>query len=89
MIIIYAVLSHFDFVTKFTVKNLNKDFTNTGRHHFVKVFHKILFFLKDGFPGHGLIEIDNLFYNYISLVGNMRLWWRRCSYRAHLTSFIE
>ena len=30
--------------------NLNKDFTNTGRYHFVKVFHKILFFLNDGFP---------------------------------------
>jgi hypothetical protein len=30
-VIIYAVLSHFDFVAKFTVKNLNKDFTNTGR----------------------------------------------------------
>ena len=28
---IYAVLSHFDFVAKFTVKNLNKDFTNTMR----------------------------------------------------------
>ena len=28
---IYAVLSHFDFVAKFTVKNLNKDFTNTER----------------------------------------------------------
>ena len=27
--IIYAVLSHLDFVAKFTVKNLNKDFTNT------------------------------------------------------------
>ena len=52
--IIYAVLSHFDFVAKFTVKNLNKDFTNTGRggrgHHFMKVFHKIAFFLKYGFP---------------------------------------
>jgi len=24
-------LSHFDFVAKFTVKNLNKEFTNTGR----------------------------------------------------------
>ena len=45
---IYAVLSHFDFVAKFTVTNLNKDFTNTvrGGHHFVKRFHKIpLFFL--------------------------------------------
>ena len=29
--IIFAVLSQFDFVAKFTVKNLNKDFTNTGR----------------------------------------------------------
>ena len=25
------VLLHFDFVAKFTVRNLNKDFTNTGR----------------------------------------------------------
>ena len=31
---IYAVLSHFDFVAKFTVKNLNKDFTNTERDIF-------------------------------------------------------
>ena len=31
LVIIYAVLSHFDFVAKFTVKNLIKDFTNTGR----------------------------------------------------------
>ena len=28
---IYPVLSHFDFVAKFTVTNLNKDFTNTIR----------------------------------------------------------
>ena len=46
--IIYAVLLHFDFVAKFTVKNLNKDFTNTGRGGggppFLKVFHKIAFF---------------------------------------------
>ena len=45
---IYAVLSHFDFVVKFTVKNLNKDFINTiwggGGNHFVKVFHKKGFF---------------------------------------------
>ena len=47
LVIIYAVLSHFDFVAKFMVKNLNKDFTNTGRggggggHHLMKVFHKI------------------------------------------------
>ena len=54
LVIIYAVLSHFDFVAKITIKNLNKDFTNTGRgeggHHFMKVFHKIRIFLKDGFP---------------------------------------
>ena len=53
LVIIYAVLSHFDFVAKFTVKNLNKDFTNTGRgggHHFVKVFHKILVFFKRWLP---------------------------------------
>ena len=30
-VIIYAVLSYFNFVAKFTVTNLNKDFTNTGR----------------------------------------------------------
>ena len=27
---IYADSSHFDFVAKFTEKNLNRDFTNTG-----------------------------------------------------------
>ena len=50
---IYAVLSNFDFVAKFTVKNLNKDFINAGReggHRFMKVFHKKTVFLKDGFP---------------------------------------
>ena len=31
LVMIYAVLSHFHFVAKFTVKNLNKDFTNTIR----------------------------------------------------------
>ena len=31
LVIIFAVLSQFDFVAKFTVKNLNKDFTNKGR----------------------------------------------------------
>ena len=54
LVIIYAVLSHFDFVAKFTVKNLNKDFTNTGRgeggHHFMKVFHKIRVFFKGWLP---------------------------------------
>ena len=52
---IYAVLSHFDFVAKFTVKNMNKDFIKAvrggrGGHRFVKVFHKFGYFLKDGFP---------------------------------------
>ena len=48
---IYAVLSHFVFVAKFTVKNLNKDFINTGRlgHCFIKLF--IIFpLLKGGSP---------------------------------------
>ena len=31
LVIIYAVLSNFDFVAKFTVKNLNKDFINAVR----------------------------------------------------------
>ena len=49
--IIFAVLSQFDFVAKFTVKNLNKDFTNTGRgggggHHFMNFFHKTVLFFK-------------------------------------------
>ena len=30
MVMIYAVLLIFDFVAKFTVNNLNKDFMNTG-----------------------------------------------------------
>ena len=51
---VQAVLLHFDFVAKFTVQNLNKDFTNTGRgegHHFVKVFfHKIPFSFKRWLP---------------------------------------
>ena len=55
---IYAVLSNFDFVSKFTVKNLNKDFiaaVRGGRGHiFMKVFHKNPVFLKDGFP-----KLDN------------------------------
>ena len=45
---IYAVLSNFDFVAKFTVKNLNKDFINAVRggagHRFMKVFHKKMVF---------------------------------------------
>ena len=39
---IYTVLSNFDFVTKFAVKNLNKDFINAvrgGGHCFMNVFH--------------------------------------------------
>ena len=34
-------------------KNQNKDFIKAirgGGHHFIKSFHKIPFFLKDGFP---------------------------------------
>ena len=53
LVIIYAILSQFDFVAKFTVKNLNKDFTNTGRgggHHFLKVFHKAEVFFKVWLP---------------------------------------
>ena len=54
LVIIYAVLSHFDFVAKFTVKNLNKDFTNTGRGGGAtilwKFFIKPYYFLKYGFP---------------------------------------
>ena len=50
---IYAVLSNFDFVAKFTVKNLNKDFTNAvrgGGHRFMKVFHKIPVFFEGWLP---------------------------------------
>ena len=51
---IYAVLSNFDFVAKFTVKNLNKDFINAVRGGGVtvlwKYFIKFRYFLKDGFP---------------------------------------
>ena len=54
LVIIYAVLSHFDLVAKYTVKNLNKDFTNTGRggggQNFIKVFHKIGVFFKGWRP---------------------------------------
>ena len=54
LVIIYAVLSHFDFVAKFTVKNLNKEFTNTGRggggHHFVNKIHKTVLFFKGWLP---------------------------------------
>jgi len=56
LVIIYAVLSHFDFVAKFTVKNLNKEFTNTGRggggggHHFMNFFHKTVLFFKGWLP---------------------------------------
>ena len=36
---IYAVLSHFDFVAKFTGTNLKKDFINTGGGNFFIKFH--------------------------------------------------
>ena len=40
---ICAVLSNFDFVAKFTVRNLNKDFIKAvrGGHRLMKVFHEI------------------------------------------------
>ena len=50
---IYAVLSNFDFVAKFTVKNLNKDFiiaVQGGGHRFMKVFHKIPVFFEGWLP---------------------------------------
>ena len=55
LVIIYAVLSHFDFVAKFTVTNLNKDFTNTGRGggglpFCESFFHKIGLFFKRWLP---------------------------------------
>ena len=54
LVMIYAVLSNFDFVAKFTVKNQNKDFINAGRGGGVtvlwKYFIKKRYFLKDGFP---------------------------------------
>ena len=50
---IYTVLSNFDFVAKFTVKNLNKDFIKAvqgGGHRFMKVFHKIPVFFEGWLP---------------------------------------
>ena len=46
-------MSNFDFVAKFTVTNLNKDFINAvrgGGHRFMKVFHKILVFFERWLP---------------------------------------
>ena len=74
---IYAVLSHFDFVAKFTVKNLNKDFTNTirgGGRHFVKVFRKKTVFFKGWLPlGEKLDQI--LFLRENALMANFDLGW--------------
>ena len=50
---IHAVLSNFDFVAKFTVKNLKKDFTNAvggGGHRFMKLFHKVPLFFEGWLP---------------------------------------
>ena len=49
---IYAGLLNFEFVAKFTVKNLNKDFINAvrGGHRFMKVFHKIPVFFERWLP---------------------------------------
>ena len=44
LVMIYAVLSNFDFVAKVTVKNLNKDFTNAVRGGGVTVLWK--YFIK-------------------------------------------
>ena len=51
---IYAGLLNFDFVAKFTVTNLNKDFIKAVRGGGVtilwKYFIKFRYFLNDGFP---------------------------------------
>ena len=54
LVMIYTVLSNFDLVAKFTVKNLNKDFINAVRGGGVpvlwKYFIKFRYFFNDGFP---------------------------------------
>ena len=54
MVMIYAGLLNFDFVAKFTLTNLNKDFINAvrvgGGHRFMKVFHKIPVFFERWLP---------------------------------------
>ena len=59
---IYAVLSNSDFVVKFTVKNLNKDFINAvrGGHRFMKVFHRIPVFFERWLPLQLLSHFSNL-----------------------------
>ena len=51
---IHAVLSNFDSVARFTVKNLNKDFINAvrggGSPRFMKVFHQIPVFFEGWLP---------------------------------------
>ena len=44
--IIYAVLSDFYFVAKFTITNLRRDSINRGREgqNFMKIYHKIRYF---------------------------------------------
>ena len=55
---IYAVLSNFDFVAKFTVRNMNKDFIKAvrggGGPRFMKVFHKIPVFFEGNSHEHPL-----------------------------------
>ena len=60
---IYAVLSYFVFVAKFTIKNLNKE----GGHHFMKLFHKIHLFLNYGFPKHLLVHMLDKIFRHIIL----------------------
>ena len=83
LVIIYAVLSHFDFVAKFTVKNLKKDFTNTGRggggHHFMKVFHKTVVFFKRWLP-----LVGNFMFSFRDKCRQLLL--GEMSQRQHLTS---
>ena len=54
LVMIYAVLSNFDFVAKFTGQNLNKDCINAVRggagHRFMKVFHKKTVFFERWLP---------------------------------------
>ena len=46
LVMIYAVLSNFDFVAKFTIKNLNKDFTNAVRGGGGSPFYEIFSYIS-------------------------------------------
>ena len=48
---IFAVLLYFDYVARFTITNLNKNFTKGGRGSlFYEIVHKYTFILNNGFP---------------------------------------